>query len=176
MSRKDTTAGRKRVQRGRALKGQNVEKRVGPPRGTEICGGAWHSLPPLQPCDRLASLVSIPRTGGTDTAPWMNALSGLLTSLARPWLFAVVRARFTCRHQIFPLFPPLCRSSSARPWPRQSTWADYEGYLGGSRRLFPPNLEIHLMFPCCCQEKETSPRLCLVGDRLIREGRGAEHE
>ena len=93
------------VQRGRVLKGQNME-RWGQ-RGTEICGfvgSAWHSLPLLKPCDQLASLVSILRTGEIDTALWMNSLSGHLTSLARLWLFSVVVAHSPWNDQIF--FPP----------------------------------------------------------------------
>lgn len=51
----------------RVFKGQNVE-RWGQ-RGTEICGvvgSAWHSLPLLKPCDRLASLAwcRFPGLGG----------------------------------------------------------------------------------------------------------------
>ncbi len=89
----------------------------------------------------FTGVVSIPRTGGIDTTPWMNALSGHLTSLAMLWLFSVVLAYFTWRDQIFfplffpPLPPVLC---SALTW--QSTWGDYMGYPSGSSWLILPNL------------------------------------
>lgn len=75
----------------------------------------------------FTGVVSIPRTGGIDTTPWMNALSGLLTSLARLWLFSVVLAHFTRRDQIFFLFSfLLCHPCCAQPWPdnplEEITW------------------------------------------------------
>lgn len=131
---------------------------MGGQRRTEICGfvgSAWHSLPLLKPCDRLASLVwcQFPGLGGIDTTPWMNALSGHLTSLARLWLFSVVRARFTWRDQIFflSLFVPPLPLVPCPALTRQSTWGDYMGYISvavpGWSAVFlnAAHVEIHFM-------------------------------
>lgn len=121
-------------------------------RRVEICGfvsGAWHSLPPLKSCDRLASLVwcHFPGLGGG--GHWHNTMNE-----CTQWSFNFISKAVIApcpshlwhgenRLVFFSLFVPplplvLC---PALTW--QSTWGDYVGYLGVSTWLS------RTVFKCC---------------------------
>lgn len=133
--------------------------------------------------------------GGIDTTPWMNALSGHLTSLARLWLLRVLLTCFTRGEQISFFFfslsfrPPLCHSCPARPWPDnplEEIMLDISVSVPGWAALFlnAAHVEIHVMSfcsgdECVCfngdlKKKKTPLSFCLSCpplDKFIRRGR-----